>query len=139
MSDSGRANGARAIMLLLLSETPMLHGYDLQPQIEELMGSRYDVAGVYRGLRKLEDEGLVVSSWVESPLPGPPRRVYCITDAGREELEVHVEGLKRSARLIRLFLRRYADLAGADTTVARPFAASQEAAPRAGRGMRRAG
>lgn len=139
MSDSGRANGARAIILLLLSETPMLHGYDLQPQIEELMGSRYDVAGVYRALRKLEDEGLVVSSWVDSPLPGPRRRVYCITDAGCAELEVHVEGLKRSARLIRLFLRRYAAVSGSAAAVARPFPAEPQGAPRTARRMRQAG
>jgi PadR family transcriptional regulator PadR len=93
--------------LLLLAEHPQ-HGYELQPQIVELMGTSYNGAGMYRSLRKLEEQGLVTSSW--EPTPGPARRIYCLTQAGRAELEVHVSQLKRSARQIRMLLRRYAAL-----------------------------
>lgn len=104
-----RPSSARAILLLLLAENPQ-HGYELQPQIVQLMGTSYNGAGMYRGLRKLEEEGLVTSSWGPAPTPGPARRNYCLTAAGRVELEVHVHQLKRSARQIRMFLRRHGAL-----------------------------
>jgi PadR family transcriptional regulator PadR len=104
-----RPSSARAILLLLLAENPQ-HGYELQPQIVRLMGTSYNGAGMYRTLRKLEEEELVTSSWEPAPIPGPARRTYCLTAAGRAELEVHVSQLKRSARQIRMFLRRHAAL-----------------------------
>lgn len=100
------AVGVRPAVLLLLAETPE-HGYDLLPKIRQRMGTNYNGAGMYRALRKLEDEGLVESSWEESPSHGPERRYYNITDAGLVELDAHAAHLKTSGRLIRAFLRRY--------------------------------
>jgi PadR family transcriptional regulator PadR len=107
------AVGVRAAVLLLLAEAPE-HGYDLLPKIRERTGTNYNGAGMYRAMRKLEDEGLVESSWEDSPGRGPQRRYYNITDAGLVELDAHANHLKTSARLIRAFLRRYAALPAAE-------------------------
>ena len=107
------AVGVRAAVLLLLAEAPE-HGYDLLPKIRHRMGTSYNGAGMYRALRKLEDEGLVESSWEDSPTRGPDRRYYTITQAGLVELDAHADHLRTSARLIRAFLRRYAALPDAE-------------------------
>lgn len=109
MPGTERPSSARAILLLLLAENPQ-HGYELQPQVVQLMGTSYNGAGMYRTLRRLEEEELVTSSWESAPTPGPVRRTYCLTAAGRAELEVQVSQLKRSARQIRVVLRRHAAL-----------------------------
>lgn len=115
MPGSERPSSARPILLLLLAENPQ-HGYELQPQVVHVMGRSYNGAGMYRTLRKLEEEGLVTSSWESAPTPGPARRTYCLTAAGRAELEVQVSQLKRSARQFRMFLRRHAALPDRDET-----------------------
>ena len=47
---------------------------------------RVDVGNLYRVLRSLEEQGLVSSEWDES-VPGPAKRTYELTEAGREALE----------------------------------------------------
>lgn len=61
------------------------HGYDVRREIGELMGGDLEVdpGGLYRVLRRLEDEGLVVSAWVEGD-SGPQRRDYELTPDGRK-------------------------------------------------------
>jgi PadR family transcriptional regulator PadR len=95
----------RAVLLLLVFEQEQ-HGYDLRGPIAELAGADYNPAAVYRALRKLEQDGLVSSSWVPGE-GGPPRRAYRITPAGRDSLEATVADMRRAARLARSFLRRY--------------------------------
>ena len=68
-------------LLLLLGDGPT-HGYELLERLPALIGEeRVDVGNVYRALRALEDEGLVVSEW-RGDLPGPAKRTYTLTDAG---------------------------------------------------------
>ena len=76
-------------LLLLLRERPA-HGYDLLERLPELTGEqRVEMGNLYRLLRALEEEGLVVSEWDETS-PGPAKRRYAITaeewDARRAEL-----------------------------------------------------
>ena len=72
-------------LLLLLSGGPT-HGYELLERLPSLIGEeRVDVGNVYRALRALEEEGLVVSEW-EAELPGPAKRTYTLTDDGRSVL-----------------------------------------------------
>lgn len=72
-------------MLLLVADGPT-HGYELLERLPPLVGDeRVDVGNVYRALRALEDEGLVVSEW-SADLPGPAKRSYTLTDDGRELL-----------------------------------------------------
>jgi len=61
---------------------------------------------VYRHLRQMEDEGLVISRW-DAEGSGPARRVYAITADGSEVLEAWVDYMERQARLLTDFIRRY--------------------------------
>lgn len=71
-----------AALLLLLFDRPT-HGYELIERLGPLVGEeRIDVGNLYRALRGLEDEGLVVSEW-RADLPGPAKRTYTLTDDGR--------------------------------------------------------
>jgi poly-beta-hydroxybutyrate-responsive repressor len=79
-------------LLLLLSDGPT-HGYELLERLPGLLGEeRVDVGNVYRALRGLEDEGLVVSEW-RADLPGPAKRTYTLTDDGAGLLGSWLESL----------------------------------------------
>jgi PadR family transcriptional regulator, regulatory protein PadR len=72
-------------LLLLLDDGPT-HGYELLERLPELIGEeRVDVGNVYRALRGLEEEGLVVSEW-QAELPGPAKRTYTLTTDGTDVL-----------------------------------------------------
>jgi PadR family transcriptional regulator, regulatory protein PadR len=94
-------------LLLLLAERPM-HGYEL---LELLPGiareeRRVDLGNLYRLLRSLEEEGVVDSDWDEG-LPGPAKRVYRLTDSGRELLARWAEALGEAREVITAFIDRY--------------------------------
>lgn len=62
---------------------------------------------IYRHLRQMEGDGLVESSW-ETSGGGPAKRVYAITDDGREMLEAWVRYMDKQARTLAGFVERYA-------------------------------
>ena len=73
-------------LLVLLADGPT-HGYELLERLPAILGEeRVDVGNVYRALRGLEDEGLVVSEW-RADLPGPTKRTYTLTADGHAVLE----------------------------------------------------
>ena len=75
-----------AALLVLLAERPT-HGYELLERLPPLIGEdRVDVGNLYRVLRALEDEGIVVSEW-SADLPGPAKRTYTLTDDGHALLD----------------------------------------------------
>jgi PadR family transcriptional regulator PadR len=93
-------------VLLLLSERPA-HGYDLLGELGELVpGERIDMGNLYRVLRALEEDGLVRSEW-NADVPGPAKRTYELTEAGRRVLEHWVEALRQAQARIDLFLDRF--------------------------------
>jgi PadR family transcriptional regulator PadR len=94
-------------LLLLLRERPV-HGYELLERIPEVAGddARIDVGNVYRVLRALEEDGIVVSEW-SADLPGPAKRTYELTLAGRRLLDRWAESLAEAEKRIGAFLRRY--------------------------------
>lgn len=71
------------------------HGYDLRRAIDEMTGGRVfaDPGGIYRVLRRLEEDGLVRSEWSEGDF-GPQKRNYELTDDGRALLADWAEELK---------------------------------------------
>ena len=101
-------NFIRPCLLLLLSEESS-HGYDLLERLGGLGLKAIDPGGLYRALRAMEQEGLVVSQWERSEL-GPARRTYRTTDEGREWLHAWVGTLRETARVIRGFANRYESL-----------------------------
>ena len=93
-------------LLLLLRERPA-HGYELLEQLPALLGAeRIDMGNLYRALRALEDEGLVRSQWRDD-LPGPTKRTYELTDAGRRLLDLWAGALEDARGRIDGFLTRY--------------------------------
>ncbi len=63
------------------------HGYDLRAAVEDLTRGFLvvDPGGLYRTLRRMEEDELVVSTWTEGE-HGPQRRTYQLTPDGREAL-----------------------------------------------------
>lgn len=97
---------AEPAVLLLLRDRPA-HGYELLDRLGELLPTEgVDMGNLYRLLRALEDDGLVRSEW-DASVPGPAKRVYELTDAGRELLAEWAAGLERAAERISVFLKRY--------------------------------
>jgi PadR family transcriptional regulator, regulatory protein PadR len=94
-------------LLLLLRERPM-HGYELIERLPEVTGAqaRVDVGNLYRILRALEEDGIVSSEW-NAELPGPARRTYELTPAGRRLLDRWAEALQGAQGVIAGFLERY--------------------------------
>jgi PadR family transcriptional regulator, regulatory protein PadR len=93
--------------LLLLLRERRAHGYDLLDRLPELTGeSRVDVGNLYRVLRSLEQQGLVASEW-DDAVPGPAKRTYELTEAGRDALDRWVAALRETRDRIDGFLRRY--------------------------------
>jgi DNA-binding PadR family transcriptional regulator len=76
-----RRGDARLAALLLLAEEPR-NGYEVMQEIEQRSGGvwRASPGSVYPALSQLEDEGLIRSEERDG------RRVFVITDAGREQL-----------------------------------------------------
>ena len=83
------------------------HGYDLLERLPELVGDeRVDVGNLYRVLRRLEEQGLVSSEWDEA-VPGPAKRTYELTAAGRAALERWAASLAETRARVDQFLQRY--------------------------------
>jgi PadR family transcriptional regulator len=93
-------------LLLLLRERPA-HGYELLEALPDLTGeARVDMGNLYRVLRALEEDGLVTSRW-EAGEPGPSKRIYELTQAGRRLLDEWVAALQRARDRIDTFLERF--------------------------------
>lgn len=81
------------------------YGYDLRRTILERTGGELDVdvGGMYRSLRRLEEEGAVVSRWSEDEA-GPRRREYQVTDQGVELAQQWLEALRQRQHLDELLV-----------------------------------
>ena len=93
-------------LLLLLRDRPA-HGYELIDSLAELAPSlRVDMGNLYRSLRAMEAEGLVTSEW-DAEAPGPAKRRYELTSAGRRLLDEWATALAKTRDRIDAFLRRH--------------------------------
>jgi len=72
-------------VLALLAEEER-YGFDLVRALAETDGMVTSEGTIYPLLSRLRRDGLVESTWQESP-SGPPRRYYRLTEAGRAALE----------------------------------------------------
>ena len=93
-------------LLLLLRDRPA-HGYELIDSLAALIpGRRVDMGNLYRTLRALEAEGLVSSEW-DAEAPGPAKRRYELTAAGRRLLDEWAAALTEARDRIDRFLHGY--------------------------------
>jgi DNA-binding PadR family transcriptional regulator len=84
------------IFLRLLDEKPM-HGYQLMDELNKrglADPEKIEPGAVYTVLRRMEHRGLLTSQWEEKET-GPDRRVYSLTEEGRDHLKA---GLKTMLR-----------------------------------------
>ena len=75
------------------------YGYDMRKAILERTNGEVDVdvGGLYRSLRRLEDEGAVASRWCDEDV-GPRRREYELTQQGVELAEQWLDALRARRR-----------------------------------------
>jgi poly-beta-hydroxybutyrate-responsive repressor len=93
-------------VLLLLAEQNR-HGYSLRDElVKREWVEDVDFGHLYRTLRRMEEAGLVSSEWAEEG-PGPLKRVYRITPAGRKLLQAWASSLRQTKQLLDKFLRAY--------------------------------
>lgn len=108
MSEGGPRNFLQPCLLLLLRERSD-HGYDLVQRLRELHAVDGDAGVVYRALRRLEEQGLLSSSWQTSD-SGPARRTYQVTPQGVACLGREAESLETTHRALHRFQQRYQQL-----------------------------
>lgn len=94
--------------LLLLLHRQSTHGYDLMQCLAEFgfASSETDPGTVYRHLRKMEEEGLVSSSW-DTEKGGPAKRLYELTAEGEEFLHAWAVNIKSNIQRLEKFLEKY--------------------------------
>jgi DNA-binding PadR family transcriptional regulator len=90
----------RLPLLALLAKEPA-HGYELKARLEQTFGEAYpspNIGQIYMTLQRLERAGLVCSQDVVQS-DRPNKRVYELTEAGREEVAAWIEEPSDEPRL----------------------------------------
>ncbi len=64
---------------------------------------------IYRHLRQLEDDGLVLSEW-KTDETGPAKRMYQLTEEGREMLSIWAAYMEKQAETLATFVKRYREI-----------------------------
>jgi poly-beta-hydroxybutyrate-responsive repressor len=100
--------------LLLLLAQASAHGYELMEELRSVPDEENlsDPGLIYRTLRQLEVEGFLTSSW-DTEVRGPARRVYQITSAGREYLDLWAANIRSTRERLAQFLTEYDSLGAA--------------------------
>jgi poly-beta-hydroxybutyrate-responsive repressor len=94
-------------ILLALKQKPS-YGYELIQEIPQFgfVEGQVPPGMIYRHLRELEDNGLVVSQW-ETEGTGPAKRVYQLTAEGLEVLAFWIGYMKNQAERLVTFIEIY--------------------------------
>ena len=94
--------------LLLMLTRSEAHGYSLLDGLDEFGFNleRFDPSLIYRALREMEENGWVASRW-DDDSQGPWRRVYRITQDGRDYLKIWVTDLRRTRQEIDALIAAY--------------------------------
>ncbi|MFZ2042010.1 MAG: helix-turn-helix transcriptional regulator [Desulfobacterales bacterium] len=87
------------------------YGYELIHSLQEFgfVKGEAPPGMVYRHLRQLEENGLVVSEWITEGA-GPAKRMYRLTQEGREVLALWVEHMAAQAARLDHFVRIYGEM-----------------------------
>ena len=93
------------IMLLHLRDWNS-HGYELMEKIMQFGVESVDQGNFYRLLRQLEKDALVTSEW-DVTSGGPAKRIYSITEAGEQYLEMWAGSLSNYQKMLDQFFNLY--------------------------------
>ena len=96
-------------MVFLLDEEN--HGYALVADLPQFgfSADTLDPSLVYRALREMENDGWLQSRWSDESL-GPKRRLYRLTNLGKEQLTNFINDLRRTREEIEVLIHRYEKL-----------------------------
>jgi PadR family transcriptional regulator PadR len=102
------------VVLLMLRQEGQSYGYDLANNLQQhvLTDAEVEGAALYRTLRRLEKNGHVRSEW-DVRGNGPARRVYSLTESGRQHLEEWGEVLDHLSKGMARFVRTVRQAEGA--------------------------
>ncbi len=91
------------------------YGYELIHNIKDFgfVEGQAPPGMIYRHLRQLEEDGLVVSEW-KTEGTGPAKRIYSLTDNGREMLALWIDHMRAVAEKLQNFIEIYQRLNGQD-------------------------
>ena len=81
------------------------HGYELLDALSEYRLDSVHPSMVYRVLREMEASGWVDSHWDTTQTQGPARRVYALTDLGREAVRAWAEELRKTRNTLDTLLQ----------------------------------
>lgn len=95
------------LALRILYETPT-YGYQLFDEIEKRTCGfhRLELGSIYSVLRRMEERGLLASTWQRGD-SGPDRRVYTVTSDGAEVLKTGLNTIVRRNQLFDDLIKFY--------------------------------
>ena len=99
-------NYLMAWLLVMLKEHD-LHGYEIMKDLRSKFELTSDPGSMYRSLRQLERDGYI-SSWWDPKDQKPARRVYTLTEQGRQALAVWSVALEQYRSHLDAFFNLYA-------------------------------
>ncbi|MCG8635645.1 MAG: helix-turn-helix transcriptional regulator [Desulfobacterales bacterium] len=108
MPGSGRQERyIQASVLLGLADAPS-YGYELISTIQSFgfIEGAAPPGMIYRHLRQMEEDNLVRSEW-ETKEAGAAKRIYTITDEGREVLDLWINFMQTNADKLNNFIKMY--------------------------------
>jgi PadR family transcriptional regulator, regulatory protein PadR len=93
-----RLKGNMDLLLLSVLAAGPAHGYAIISALRDRSAGTFDLpeGTIYPALHRLEDAGLLASSWAETE--GRKRRVYALTDEGAAALAAEQTEWRRFAR-----------------------------------------
>jgi PadR family transcriptional regulator, regulatory protein PadR len=98
-------NWLEAVILLSLSKWDS-YGYELMARARMFGFEAINTGTLYRTLRRMENDGVVESSW-ETSRGGPARRMYTITGPGDVHLNIWAKSLERYQQSVENFFELY--------------------------------
>ena len=99
-----------ACLLCLLKEEKA-YGYGLMERLSDFgfEDDAINMSIIYRNLKRMEDDDLIISSWEEGE-QGPDRRIYSITPKGDDELDSWIVLLKDRKHRITSIISKYEEV-----------------------------
>lgn len=93
-------------VLLLLLRDWNAHGYELMQKLIHFGFHSIDQGNFYRILRQLEKDELVTSEW-DTSSSGPAKRIYSITEAGEQYLQLWADSMGQYQKMLDQFFNLY--------------------------------
>ena len=87
MAESQLRKGALELVILGLLQSEPTYGGEILKRLQNNAGLDISQGTVYPLLNRLRKSELLVTKWEESP-SGPPRKIYALSDAGKERLNL---------------------------------------------------